>query len=49
MKIYIVEGVRDYEFSWIEAVFAYRHDAEDYIKKVDNDELHIVEEELRGF
>ena len=49
MKIYIVEGSRYNNITWIEAVFAYRHDAEDYIKKVDNDELHIVEEELRGF
>ncbi len=49
MLIYIVEGIREYEFSWIEAVFAYRHDAEKYIEEQDNDELHIVEERLRGF
>lgn len=51
MIIYIVEATKSDKTSYIDAVFAYKHDAEDYIAENDSEKvrLDIVERRLRGF
>lgn len=51
MLVYIVEATKTDKTSYIEAVFAYRHEAEVYVDENDSEQvrLEIVEERLRGF